>query len=453
MKQLSFSIILLLFFNSVQSQGITGDWSGNLKVSGMELPLIFHINETDSGLSATMDSPMQGAFGLRVTETSFEDSILRLVVQNAGITYEGTYNEAEKNIKGSFQQANMNLPLVLTRHKEESPARPQEPTTPFPYYTEEVSFKNKMDNINLFGTLSLPKETGNFPAVILISGSGPQNRDSEIFGHKPFLVLSNYLTRNGIAVLRFDERGVGASEGNFDKATSEDFAKDVQAALMYLNSRDEIVQNRIGLIGHSEGGMIAPMVANNTSDVSFIVLLAGQGLAGDTNLLLQKKIFEQRSGFDSITIAQSQNIFKKAYAIIGNLEGEEMRSTLRNHFGKEFGDSYTENQLNSLVHGLTTPWMQFYLTYDPSPILDNLNIPILALYGENDFQVPPKENSEVIAQSFKNAGNQRGKILVMEGLNHLFQESETGLTGEYAQIEQTISPKVLEVVAQWIIEQ
>lgn len=457
MKQLSFSLILLLFFNSVQSQGITGDWSGNLKVSAMELPLIFHIKETDSGLAATMDSPKQGAFGLTVTQTSFEDSILRLVVQNAGITYEGTYDEANEIINGNFQQATMNLPLVLTKNKGESkstgsPARPQEPTAPFPYQTEEVSFKNMLDNISLSGTLSLPKETGSFPAVILISGSGPQNRDSEIFGHKPFLVLSDHLTKNGIAVLRFDERGVGQSEGDFERATSEDFAKDVQAALTYLNSRDEINQNRIGLIGHSEGGMIAPMVANNTSDVSFIVLLAGQGLAGDTNLLLQKKILEQRSGFDSVSIAQSQNIFKKAYEIIGNLEGEEMLSELRNHFEKKFGDSYTEDQLNSLVHGLTTPWMRFYLNYDPAPVIDNLNIPILALFGENDFQVPPKENSEIIAQSLKNSGNQRGKILVMEDLNHLFQESETGLPGEYGQIEQTISPKVLEVVTQWIIQ-
>lgn len=424
----------------------------------MELPLIFHIHETDTGLSATMDSPKQGAFGLTVTKTSFEDSILRLVVENAGITYEGTYDEAAGTITGSFKQATMNLPLILTKDKGElessgSPARPQEPIAPFPYHTQEVSFKNKLDNISLSGTLSLPKETGSFPAVVLISGSGPQNRDSELFGHKPFLVLSDHLTKNGIAVLRFDERGVGESEGDFDKATSEDFAKDVQAALTYLSSREEIAQNKIGLIGHSEGGIIAPMLANNTNDVDFIVLLAGQGLAGDTNLLLQKKILEQRSGIDSVSIAQSQGIFKKAYEIIKNVEGEEMLSELRKHFNSEFGDNLSEDQLNSLVHGITTPWMRFYLNYDPSPILDNLNIPILALFGENDLQVPPEENSEVIAQSFKNAGNERGKIVILEDLNHLFQESETGLPGEYGVIEQTISPKVLEVVTHWIIQQ
>ena len=405
-----------------------------------------------------MDSPKQGAFGLTVTKTSFEDSILKLVIQSAGITYKGNYDEAEKIITGTFQQATMNLPLVLTKSKEHmespgSPTRPQEPTGPFPYYTEDVSFKNSLDNISLSGTLSLPKETGNFPAVVLISGSGPHSRDSEMFGHKPFLVLSDHLTKNGIAVLRFDERGVGESEGEFDKATSKDLARDVQAALSYLNSRDEIAVNKIGLIGHSEGGMIAPMLANNTTEVDFIVLLAGQGLPGDTNLLLQKKILEQRSGIDSVSIDQSQRIFKEAYEIITSLEGERMLSELRAHFEKEFGDSLPENQLNSLIQGLSTPWMRFYLKYDPRPVLDNLNIPILALFGENDFQVPAQENSKIIKESFARAGNERGKVIVMEDLNHLFQQSETGLPGEYGEIEQTISPEVLEVVTQWILEQ
>ncbi|MBZ9632225.1 alpha/beta fold hydrolase [Salegentibacter sp. LM13S] len=457
MKKIQLFTVLILFFNLVQSQEIKGDWYGNLKVSGTEIPLIFHIDRSDAGFSSTLDSPKQGAFGLNAEETFFEDAVLKITLPGRGITYDGIYDFENDMFKGTFKQGGLELPLVLTKNKEiegngsEKPLRPQEPKAPFSYRSENITFTNPKDNITLSGTLTLPKSLGKYPAVVLISGSGPQDRNSEILGHKPFLVIADYLTQNGIAVLRFDERGVKESQGDFSKATSKNLATDVQAALHFLQSMEEIDQDKIGLIGHSEGGIIAPMVAENSKEVDFIVLLAGQGLRGDQNLLLQKKLMEQRSGIDELTVNQGQKIFSGAYNIINELESEELQSKLKEYFQQQFSGGLNENQMQALIQQLTSPWMRFYLSYDPALVLEKTTIPVLALFGENDFQVPPKENSGIITESLEKAGNNQVKVIVFEQLNHLFQESSTGFPNEYAEIEQTISPKVLETISTWIL--
>lgn len=458
MKNIRLFALLFLFSSVAQSQDISGDWYGNLKVSGMEIPLVFHIEKNDQAYSSTMDSPNQGAFGLKAGETSFENSSLKILVPAAGITYEGSYKELEEIIEGTFKQGGMDLPLNLSRQKQKvtetaQPLRPQEPKAPFPYRSEDITFTNSLDSIILAGTLTLPKEPGKYPAVVLISGSGAQDRNSEIVGHKPFLVLADHLTKNGIAVLRFDERGVKESQGDFSKATSKDFATDVEAALDFLKSRREIDNNKIGLIGHSEGGFIAPMVAENTKEVDFLVLLAGPALRGDKNLLLQKKLLEERMDVDELTVDQGQKIFREAYDIIMESEGEDLQSNLEDYFEKEFKGQMDENQINSLARQLTSPWMQFYLKHDPSPALEKIDVPVLALFGQNDFQVPPSENSKIVKESLEKAGNDEVQVIVFENLNHLFQESATGLPNEYAQIEQTISPDVLKVISNWILEQ
>ena len=263
-------------------QDITSQWNGILNIQGMQLRLVFHIKKDDEKLTATMDSPDQGAKGIPVSDVTFENKTLKLEVTSAGISYEGTMGE-NNVVKGTFKQSVYSFPLELTKEKLEKKiiTKPQDPTKPYPYRMEDVIFENKNAGINLAGTLTLPQQEGIYPAVILISGSGPQNRDSELLGHRPFLVISDFLTKNGIAVLRFDDRGTGASTGNFQSATSIDFAQDVEAGLAYLRSRKEIDSRKIGLIGHSEGGLIAPIVASRSKDVAFIVLLAGPGLPGD----------------------------------------------------------------------------------------------------------------------------------------------------------------------------
>mgnify|MGYP003645058677 CR=1 FL=1 len=294
----TFSLFLLAFFFTLVSfaQDITGQWNGALKVQGIQLRLVFNITKTETGYSATMDSPDQGVFGIPATAASFDEGKLKVSITNANIKYEGTLGD-DKIIIGVFNQGGQSFPMNLSRDEiaKLGSNRPQEPKKPFPYRSEDVIFENKQAEILLAGTLTMPEKEGTYPAVVLISGSGPQNRDAELMGHKPFLVLSDYLTKKGIAVLRFDDRGTAASTGNFASATSVDFATDVASAVQYLQSRPEIDKSKIGLIGHSEGGIIAPMVAGGSDDIDFLVLLAGTGIRGDKLLLAQQRLIGEAS--------------------------------------------------------------------------------------------------------------------------------------------------------------
>ena len=300
---------LLLFASGCKAsptKGIEGLWQGTLKVPGGELRIVFHINKTDDGkLSATLDSPDQSANGIPVEECTLKNGKLTLAANTIGGAYEGTMKN-DSTIDGTWSQAGIPLPLVLKRiEKVEEALRPQEPKKPYPYKDEEVEFENKAAGIKLAGTLTSPETGGPFPAVVLITGSGPENRDEEVFGHKPFLVLADYLTRQGIAVLRCDDRGVGKSGGDSRTATTADLATDALAAFEYLKTRKEIDPKHIGLLGHSEGGVIAPIVANEAPGVAFVVLMAGTGLPGDSVLMLQSQLVAKAEGAADTTLAKS----------------------------------------------------------------------------------------------------------------------------------------------------
>lgn len=451
MKNFLFLFTFLLSINSIQSQEITGDWYGSLNVQGTVLPLIFHLQKNDSTYSSTMDSPTQGGYNIKFDQTHYDNSILEMEIEAAMVKYKGNYNKETQTIKGTFNQRGMSFPLNLNREKKTTEInRPQEPKKPFPYNSEDISFYNDVDKITLAGTLTTPKNKKDFPTVILITGSGAQNRNEEIMNHKPFLVISDYLTRNGIAVLRYDDRGVGESEGDYSKANSKDLSRDTEAAIKYLKSKKEINNNKIGLIGHSEGGLIAPMIASNSKDVSFLVLLAAPGLKGEELLLLQKKLTEQKSGINEIAVNKSQEIFKGSYDIISTYKGnnEGLRNMLKEYFNQKFNNAIGEGQLNSLIQSLTSPWMKYFIKYDPTLALEKIDVPVLALFGKNDLQVPAIENSKV----FEEVDNKNIEIVQLDNLNHLFQKSKTGLPSEYSNIEQTISPKVLDIISKWIIE-
>ncbi len=449
MKNITILLVILITFNSSQSQEIQGDWYGNLDLQIREIPLVFHIVKNDTAFVSTIDSPNQKSFDIPVDKTIFQDSIISFQVTRLGVNYTGVYHKKKNKIIGKFSQRGIITPLELQRNPVKI-NRPQEPEKPYPYNSEEVTFYNKKDKITLAGTLTTPKNEKDFPTVILITGSGPQNRNEEAMNHKPFLVISDYLTRNGIAVLRYDDRGVGESEGEYSKATSKDLSRDTEAAIKYLKSRKEIDKNKIGLVGHSEGGLIAPMIASNSKDVSYIVLLAGPGLKGEQLLLLQKKLIEQKSGVNEIAINRSQSIFKGAYDLITSFEGndEELKNKLEEYFNKEFNNQMGENQLNNLIESITSPWTKYFLKYDPSIALGKINIPVLALFGKNDLQVPAAENSKV----FEDARNKNIEIVKLDNLNHFFQESKTGMPNEYSEIEQTISPEALNIISKWIIK-
>ena len=458
----TFSFLLIAFLTSIPltAQDISGQWNGALKVQGTQLRLVINITKTADGYSATMDSPDQGATGIPINSTTFENSKLYFAIPNATIEYNGDLKDDE--FTGTFKQSGQEFPLNFSRNAIEKLVvkRPQEPIKPYSYYAEDVTFQNTKANISLAGTLTLPKKEGNFPVVILISGSGPQNRDEEILGHKPFLVISDYLSKNGIAVLRYDDRGVGKSTGNFKAGTSADFATDVESAIAYLKTRKEINKKKIGLIGHSEGGLIAPMVASNSKDVAFIVMLAGPGIQGDKILLLQTELIEKGMGVSESEINKGLETNAKLFdLIIKATDNQQLKIDLTNKLNELFANDPTAEIPNGMskddfiavqVDQIATPWMQYFIKYDPAPALEKVKCPVLALNGAKDLQVPPNENISAIATALKKGGNKKVTTKIFPNLNHLFQESDTGLPSEYGIIEQTIAPIVLEEITSWI---
>lgn len=458
-KRITFLMALLTSL-PLLAEDIAGQWHGVLNVQGIQLRLVFNIAQDENGLTATMDSPDQGAKGIPVSQVTFDNNELRLAIKNAGISYIGQLKQAQ--IVGTFKQNGLSLPLQLSQKPAEKKPliRPQEPSKPYPYHTETVSFPNPKAGISLSGTLALPKKTGNFPAVILISGSGPQNRDEEILGHKPFLIISDHLVRNGMAVLRYDDRGVGESSGDFKTATTTDFATDTQSAFDYLASRAEINPKKIGLIGHSEGGIIASMVAAQSTDVSFIILLAGPGVSGDQILLKQQSLIAKTDGASEAEIAQNTKAAAKLFAIVAasdNLQKlkTDLTNTLNTQIEKEQSIKVPKGTTQSefvakYVAQLSSPWMQHFIQFDPYQTLTKVNCPVLAVNGEKDWQVSPQENLTAIKKALTEGGNNHVTTIEFPNLNHLFQESKTGSPAEYGTIEQTISPSVLKAITKWI---
>ena len=443
-------------------EGIEGVWLGTLEVSATKLRMVIKISKGPDGrLTATMDSPDQGATDIPVEEVTFEDGNLHLDVKVAGAIISGKVAEDFLMIEAQWEQGGNSLPLLLKAVDEVGEVlRPQDPTRPYPYDEEEVIYENESAGIILAGTLTLPRSEGPFPAVLLITGSGPQDRNNTILGHRSFLVLADYLTRLGISVLRVDDRGVGGSSGDFSQSTSEDFAEDVLAGVDFLKSRKEIDPNKIGLIGHSEGGIIAPMVAVKSGDVAFIVLMAGSGLTGEEIEYLQTALITKSAGRSDEDIVRARVLQEQVYDVLkrenDNIVAEkELRQiyeeTLVEEDKKEVGD--LEAHIQSQVRFVLNPWFRFFLTYDPRPTLMKVKIPVLAINGEKDLQSPPRENLAAIEEALKAGGNENYTVMELPGLNHLFQTAGSGSPSEYAKIDETISPTALKVIGNWIVDQ
>lgn len=451
-----FSFFIFCFLLSVPdvcAQSIKGTWKGELTISGMSLPLIFHIDSTQQGYVSTMDSPSQGAKGIPTNTTVFSNNELFIQIDKIKFVYKGKLvsNDA---INGEVIQHGNSLPINLQRQITQDTMRvkSQEPKAPFPYEQEEITIDHPTAGHTLAGTLCLPKENPTGACVILISGSGPQNRDEELMGHKPFLVLADYLTRQGIAVLRYDDRGVGKSTGDFSIATTEDFASDVEAAISYLNGKKGITS--IGLIGHSEGGVIAPMVASrNPSQVKFIVMLAGTGLPGKDILLLQNQLISKANGVADAEIKKANSLNEKLYALVMNSEDSiKIRREASKLVSEYSATRVTNEDLDVLLAQINSPWFRYFLKLDPRIYLEKTTCHVLALNGSFDLQVPAKENLAQIKLALKKANNYHFKVLELKGLNHLFQKAKTGNPSEYASIDETFNPKVLQIIGKWILQ-
>ncbi|MFD2514564.1 alpha/beta hydrolase family protein [Pontibacter locisalis] len=465
MNRFLFPLVLILTIHAAalaqQAVRVTGDWSGSLNVMGTALPIIFHIKTDPNGsLSATMDSPKQGATGIPVQSVKLVKDSLFIDMKAIGGSYEGKLTGTE-TIEGNWKQGGQSFPLQLKKGTTTAATnRPQEPKEPFPYQSTEVTVENKTAGIKLAGTLTIPRTKGPHPAVLLITGSGPQDRDQTIMGHKPFLVISDYLTRQGFAVLRLDDRGVGKSGGDFNTATTEDFASDATAAFEYLKNHSSINKKKVGLVGHSEGALVAANVAAKNPEAAFVVLMAGNAVPGTELLVAQNKALLETAGVPQeqlqkylalreaqFKVAASEKDVTKAAERIRKLD-QEAKAQMNVEEQQQLG--LTDKAEQTIVAQLSSPWMRYYLAYDPAPTLQKLKMPVLVLNGTKDLQVPYQQNLAAAEKALKAGGNKRYLVKELPQLNHLFQTSRSGSPAEYGQLEETFAPVALETISNWI---
>lgn len=432
-----------------------GDWWGVITAGGHSLRLGFKIH---GGGKSTLESPDQGARGLELSAVKLEGDSVHLEFAPGRLTYEGKRGADKDTLEGRILQGATVTPLTLHRGPEPAAVaevrkpRPQEPTKPYPYRSEDVAYGNTAEHVHLAGTLTLPEGKGPFPTALLITGSGAQDRDETLLGHKPFLVLSDYLTRRGVAVLRVDDRGVGGSTGDFLNSTTGDFATDVEASLAYLRSRPEVDKRHIGLIGHSEGGIIAPMVAARDPGVSFIVMMAGSGVPGRDILLYQQEQAFLMAGAPQTKVDQIMAGRRKLYAILAS--NVDNATAL-----KQVGDLLADEAVaqgappergRAVAFQFAGPWGRYFANYDPAVDLKRLHIPVLALNGSKDTQVDPILNLPPIRAAL--AHDKQATVMELPGLNHLFQPALTGQVAEYQTIDTTIDPSVLKLIGDWVVD-
>jgi len=432
-----------------------GTWQGALETPGLRLRLQLHISHDDKKqLVAALDSLDQGANGLPASNVSQKDAVVHFEIPGVGGVYEGTINAAKDTLSGTWTQSD--VPQKLNFVRQDQPleiVRPQDPVKPYPYVEEEVSFSNTKANLSLAGTLTMPRTGGPFPTVLLVAGSGPHDRDETLAGHRPFLVLADALTRSGFAVLRYDKRGIAASTGDYNSATTEDFASDAEAAVAFLRTRHDLNMKKFGIIGHSEGGLIGTIVAvRDPQQVSWLVLLAAPALKGEEALLLQSKLIAQAGGLGDGQITASLAFDRKAYSLVREEHDPAALQKKLNELVKASGMSgaLPPPALQSQIRMISSPWFRFYLDYDPIPNFKKITCPVLALDGEKDLQVPSTENLPAIQAAFEAADLKDFEVAEMPGLNHLFQDSETGSPAEYGVIQETIAPEALSKIISWI---
>jgi alpha/beta superfamily hydrolase len=445
---------------------IIGTWEGKLNI-GPGLRIVFHFVETPAGIvKAVADSPDQSAYGLKCDTVVLQDEVIRVEMHRQNAIFSGRLTN-DSTLNGTFTQ-NTVYPLELRKgvfHAPSAPKRPQTPLPPFPYRSEDIEYDSPDHSLHYGGTLTIPNGKGPFPAALLVTGSGPQDRNEELSDHKVFAVLADALTKNGIAVLRVDDRGVGKSTGVFADATSEDFAKDVNTSLDYLLSRPEVNRKKTGLIGHSEGGMIVPMVASNRNDIDFAVLLAAPGIKIDSLMAEQNAAILRSVGISQSSVNAYIPLYKRLMKIIitasdtADAAGKtisqfrQWASTVDSTSLKELGfDSETSirNVTSLLVEAFRGKWFKYFLSFDPQPFLIQMNCKVLALNGDKDIQVIADSNLRGIESSLKKSKSKKITVQKLPGLNHLFQRCWTCTLQEYAELHETISPAVLKIINDWL---
>ena len=448
-------VVLLVVGTAVHAQhpaeppptapAIEGTWSGTLELSTQSLDVIFQI-QTGADTSATMDVPAQGARGISASTVRITPDSLILAVAAINGRYAGT-RHADR-IEGTWMQNGMTWPLVLMPVPDSlstAPARPQTPTPPFPYDREDMTLQSA-DGVTLAGTLTRPTGDGPHPAVVLVSGSGPHTRDSEVMGHKLFRVVADHLARQGIAAFRYDERGVGASDGVFSRATYDDFAADVHAAVQMLAARDDIAS--VGVYGHSEGGLIAPMVAARSEAVDFLVLLAPPGVPGREIIPEQTAQIVAAQGAPSMAVdsvrAQQTRVMDALYTAADSAAATARVRRILERIG------LPSARINAQLRVMMSGWYRSFVQSAPAEVLRQVEVPVLALFAEKDLQILPEQNRAPLEAALNDSDSPSVTVETLSGMNHLFQPADTGVPSEYRQIETTMAPAVLERITAWI---
>lgn len=446
-------------------------WVGEFNDGIKDLKLQFRILETPDGKRLVkFDTLTEGFTGFEaVVDRKKGDPNVTFTVPSLSARFEGKLDRLGEMATGIWIQKNMEFPTVFKRIKEpittfEPPKplpRPQTPSEPFRYEIREVQFKNGIDDVTLSGTLTLPSGDGKYPVAVLISGSGPQDRDETLFEHKPFLLIADTLTKAGIGVLRYDDRGIGKSTGDFNAASTLDFANDTRAAVAFLRTQPQIDTSAIGMIGHSEGGLIAPMVAAEDSEIAFVIMLAGPGLNGFEILKDQGRRMAAAEGIAADQIQKESELrdeVANAVRTAATYETTDLERVVEDTINSYVARQPVEQQAElrpdatqvQAFKTLATPWFRFFLRHEPATVLKKVKCPVLALNGERDLQVWHETNLPAIAKALREGGNDQFRAVRLPGLNHLFQRCRTGAASEYVEIEQTMAGTVLDLMSGWI---
>lgn len=463
-----FSIFFLVGCLQAQ-ENIAGTWEGKLNAGAVSLRIIFHINGQAGAYTATMDSPDQGAKGIPVGRVSRANDSLLLEVAAIGGKLSGKL-ASDTTFNGQWTQGGASLPLDLKKlgvgQSVAELKRPQTPKPPFPYESSDVVYYNKDRSIQYGATVTKPRGAGPFPALLLITGSGQQNRDEEIFGHKPFAIIADYLTRKGYLVLRVDDRGVGQTTGDVKSATTKNFADDAMVGLDYLKTLSDVDKTKIGLLGHSEGGMIAEMVAAQQKDIAFVVLLAAPGepiidlMTEQSRAVLQSSSMSQqqlesylalrKSLSSAVSLVESDSA---AHAAATTVVNDWLAKTPKDVALASTGianDSSKQDFVNKAVEMLYKPWWQFFFRYQPDVYVRKMNAKVLALNGDKDIQVFSKTNLPALKASLQKSPSKNFEVVELKGLNHLFQHCTKCTVAEYAELEETFAPEALQTIGTWL---
>jgi hypothetical protein len=460
-----FIMTFLFFTTSFAQHDIIGYWNGRLKMLTMNLEFQLEVKKTNDALTAFLSIPLQGLKDYQLSVFQFNNPKVNFEIPGPAGIAKFTGKLKADSITGTLIQAGIKGTFNLGRTLKQ-PEAIKEPikTEPLPYLEEEVMFKDR--DILLSGTLTRPKEDKRYPAVVLLAGSGAHNRDEEIFGFKIFQKIADYLTRKGIAVLRFDKRGVGGSTGNSIQSTLEDYANDGIAAVEFLKKQSNIDEKKIGLLGHSEGGVEAPMAASISTDIAFIILMSGTGVNGGDIILEQQRMNLKIAGAAESVIKENNDLQEKINEAVKNDSGfQNVRKELTAFEEKDFWnlspeirasildkDAFIESKVNAQMKAFNNPWFKYFVKYNPAPALENVKVPVLMTFGELDLQVSVAQNKTIMEEALKRGGNKNYKSIVFPKANHLYQTAKTGSPGEYAELPKEFVPGFLETISNWILE-